>query len=474
MSRAPGRWWLASVALGVAACVSLLIIPVDSPAWVIVARGTGLVAVALFAVAVARMPGRSMVVWWLMWTYGALTVAGDLVYDVQQRLFDEIPFPGPADILYLLAYVAAIGGLSVLVRRVVPGGDRDAWIDTAIITIAVATVVGYFVARPTILNSDQSPTAIAIALAYPFLDIIVLAGLVRLLLGRARTTLAITLLAAGFFITLSADLFYNVIVSNVVSDFSPPLLDALFLGAIVLLTAASWSPDAALIDAPSIRGVASYTPVRLTGLAVGVLTIPVLLVFVLWDNVAGRRIAFASIAVILLVIWRLERVLRTVRTQYTMRDHEARTDALTGLPNRRTLDYEVERATDGSIRSGEPLTVAMLDLDYFKSYNDEHGHQAGDRLLELCARSWREAIPDAAFLARYGGEEFVLLLPGVDGTQAVPVLETLRSASPPQRTVSIGYAVREANESASSVLRRADAALYDAKELGRDRIVAAW
>lgn len=470
----PGHRWFLAVLAGLAACASLLVIPVDSPLWVFVSRGTGVVAVAAFAVAARRMPTRTRAVWWLMWTYAALTVAADIVYDVQQRVFDELPFPGPADVLYLAAYVAAIAGLLLLVRRAIPDRDRDAWIDTAVIAVAVASVVGYLVARPMVLHSDQTGLALIIMLTYPFLDIVVLAGLIRLVIGGARSTVALALLAVAFLTTLSADLFYNVVVNDGSDGFSPPLLDAAFLVAITLMAASAWTPDAKMIDASRSNASAPSDPVRLIGLALGVLTIPILLVYTAWSDVTMRRLALASIIVILLVIWRLERVLSTVRRQHALLDLEARTDALTGLPNRRTLDYEVERAIEVAEIEDSDLTVAMLDLDHFKAFNDEHGHQAGDRLLATCARAWRDVLPSEAFLARYGGEEFAVLLPGVGGESATPLLDRLRAAMPPHRTVSIGYAVRDERETGRAVLRRADAALYEAKERGRDRIVAAW
>ena len=82
---------------------------------------------------------------------------------------------------------------------------------------------------------------------------------------------------------------------------------------------------------------------------------------------------------------------------------------------------------------GAPLTVAMLDLDHFKEYNDANGHQAGDALLTACARAWQAAAPPGSFLARYGGEEFAVLLPGMDGETAAPHLERLRLATPGAR-----------------------------------------
>ena len=87
-------------------------------------------------------------------------------------------------------------------------------------------------------------------------------------------------------------------------------------------------------------------------------------------------------------------------------------DALTGAPNRRTWDYELSRACASSLETGTPLSVAMMDMDHFKAYNDTHGHQAGDRLLREAVAAWTEQLGPPGLLARYGGEEFAVLLPG--------------------------------------------------------------
>ncbi len=470
------RAWVPALTAGLLVCLSLLVLPVDTLGWVLLARGAGVVAIAAYLFAVARMPRRTRTVWWLLWGYAALTVCADIVYDVQQRIVDEPPFPGPADALYLVAYASAIAGLLVLVRRVVPGRDFDAGIDTLVITIAVAAVVGYFIARPIIADTEQTNAGIVIALSYPFLDIVVLSSLIRLVVARGRAPISMTLLIAGFLVTLTGDLLYNLVIQNGSEDFSPPWLDATLLAAIMFMAAAPWAPGARTLDETSPRPTRADGSVRLVGLAAGVLTIPILLVVTTWGigSESVRLLTLASVAVILLVVWRLQRVLSTVRHQNALLDREARTDPLTGLPNRRTLDHEITRAVQSAQLTGRPLTVAMLDLDHFKAFNDENGHQAGDRLLAACGRSWHAALPADAFLARYGGEEFAVLLPGVDADQATDVLDRLRTAMPPHRTVSIGYAVLDTGESGPGLLRRADVALYTAKEQGRDRIVAAW
>ena len=147
----------------------------------------------------------------------------------------------------------------------------------------------------------------------------------------------------------------------------------------------------------------------------------------------------------------------------------ALTDALTGLPNRRALDERLDEA----IAKDEPVCAAFLDLDHFKSYNDDHGHQAGDRLLKEAAAEWRSQLRPADMLTRYGGEEFVVLLHGGDLEVVEAVVERLRAATPRGQTCSAGIACREPGESAASLLDRADRAVYDAKRAGRDRALVA-
>jgi diguanylate cyclase (GGDEF)-like protein len=143
----------------------------------------------------------------------------------------------------------------------------------------------------------------------------------------------------------------------------------------------------------------------------------------------------------------------------------AETDPLTGLPNRRAWDAGVAQL----LGEGAEFTVAMLDFDHFKQYNDTYGHPAGDRLLKETAALWREQLRTGDLLARLGGEEFGLLLLGCDAAHAREVIERLRGAVYGERTCSAGFAVRQPGESSEVVMKRADEALYEAKAAGRDR-----
>jgi diguanylate cyclase (GGDEF)-like protein len=151
----------------------------------------------------------------------------------------------------------------------------------------------------------------------------------------------------------------------------------------------------------------------------------------------------------------------------------ARTDDLTGLLNRRAWEEELPREMARSRRQSDPLCVAMLDLDFFKNYNDERGHQAGDRLLKQGASAWVGELRASDTLARYGGEEFTVALPGCNLANAKDIVERLRAAMPAGQTVSAGVACWNGRESAEELVGRADKALYEAKRLGRDRLVTA-
>jgi diguanylate cyclase (GGDEF)-like protein len=151
----------------------------------------------------------------------------------------------------------------------------------------------------------------------------------------------------------------------------------------------------------------------------------------------------------------------------------ARTDDLTGLANRRAWDEQLRRELSRAKRDSTPLSVAMLDLDHFKRYNDRFGHQAGDRLLKETTAGWEALIRDTDLLARYGGEEFAVALPGAGMEDALALLERLRLSTPKNEKISAGVVCWDGTEDEAELIARADRALYAAKRAGRDRVVTA-
>jgi diguanylate cyclase (GGDEF)-like protein/PAS domain S-box-containing protein len=151
----------------------------------------------------------------------------------------------------------------------------------------------------------------------------------------------------------------------------------------------------------------------------------------------------------------------------------ALTDALTGIPNRRSWEQLLGFLIAGARRSNRPLTVALADLDHFKLFNDSHGHRAGDTLLGEFAVNAQRRLREGDVIARWGGEEFALALPECAAAHAPQILERVRRAVPSSQTCSIGYAEWDGRENAASLMERIDRALYRAKAAGRDQIAPA-
>lgn len=155
-------------------------------------------------------------------------------------------------------------------------------------------------------------------------------------------------------------------------------------------------------------------------------------------------------------------------------------DPLTGLPNRAAWSEQVEREVQDWQENGGHLLMAILDLDHFKRINDGYGHLAGDKVLKIVADQLRKRLRGRDFIARFGGEEFVLLLPQTSPAAGAQVAETLRAAIEAcpfhfkgERvviTASIGVSAFRTGERSDQVLKRADEALYRAKDLGRNRV----
>jgi diguanylate cyclase (GGDEF)-like protein len=171
------------------------------------------------------------------------------------------------------------------------------------------------------------------------------------------------------------------------------------------------------------------------------------------------------------------RLHRTVQRQ-------ALVDGLTGLANRRLCEAALEKEVSRADRFSEPLTLVLADLDDFKAVNDEHGHPTGDEVLREFARTLKDCIREIDLAGRWGGEEFAVVLPGTDLDGAVHLAERIRAALADRVTVSpagdrlfttasFGVAEWDASRTASDLLAAADAALYEAKRRGKNRVEAA-
>jgi diguanylate cyclase len=164
---------------------------------------------------------------------------------------------------------------------------------------------------------------------------------------------------------------------------------------------------------------------------------------------------------------------------------EALTDALTGISNRKAFDAEIASAMARAKKTGEPLCLFMCDIDRFKMFNDTWGHQTGDQVLRLVANCLSENVKGRDTAARYGGEEFGVILPQTALADAVAVANSIRMRVESKKllkkstgdilgviTISIGVAQFAPNDTADSLIQRADACLYAAKNAGRNLVIA--
>lgn len=164
---------------------------------------------------------------------------------------------------------------------------------------------------------------------------------------------------------------------------------------------------------------------------------------------------------------------------------ESLTDELTTLANRKHFDQSMERAIADAEAGGAPLSLLVTDIDHFKKFNDTYGHQTGDQVLRLVALSVKQNVKGQDIPCRYGGEEFTVILPNTNMDQARQVAENIRVAVEGKElvkrstgenlgrvTISIGISQYQTGDKVSSILERADACLYAAKENGRNLCIA--
>jgi diguanylate cyclase (GGDEF)-like protein len=211
----------------------------------------------------------------------------------------------------------------------------------------------------------------------------------------------------------------------------------------------------------SVRGGRGEFVVAIGGVA-AVYLVPTLVVGPPQYPVGGWRAGLLFVVVSAVIGMAVRRLVDRVEQLFQRLGDLARTDALTGLPNRRAWQELLQHEIATARRTGHPFTVALLDLDLFKQYNDTHGHLAGDRLLLSATAAWRSTLREADVLARWGGDEFVLLLPNCNDQQTEALLDRMRAVCP-AAPFSAGIAESEGGCLPEALLAIADQELYRAK-----------
>jgi len=424
--------------------------------WVYVAL---LVIAALACLARARVgaPG-DRAAWVALGAAPALWAAGELLWMLVLEGREGLGYPSPADALWLAAYPAACLGLVLLIRaRVRSLAYLGLALDTAIGAAAVTALVSALLLGP-VLAAPATGWARAADLAYPLGDLAVLALVVALIgLTGWRPGVGWALLAAAMALQAVGDAVYVRAIALDTYDGEGPLDTLVPWGWVLIAYAAWWPlPPPAPVQLDRLR--VFVLPAASTAVALGLLV---------YDHVAAINDLAAGLAAaaIALGVARMGVAFRDAQELLRRSRREARTDALTGLANRRALleDLEARFAPE----SARPGLLALFDLDGFKRYNDEFGHPAGDVLLARLGRKLADAVATGGRAYRLGGDEFCLLL---DAPGSEPVVAGALGALTERGR---GFAVasshgtvalpREAPNPATA-LQLADRRLYAAKE----------
>ena len=315
--RAWPRLWVPGVVAGVLAVVALLALPPDSTASDFLFLSTALVSLVVLLGAPLTMATGARTIWWWLFAFQALTMAAVGIEAVSRESLTGSTFPGAADVVYLSAYVPALVALGLLIHRTYPGRDKEAWIDTAILTVTATCVIGLFVIVPIASSGSLDGWATVVALAYPLLDLVLLGLLMWLLIGSARRTATLGLIAGSVAITLGVDIARDVLLASDPTGASSAWLATVRLAALIAMAAAAWTPTAESFTQPDARLRQRVSTARLAVLAIGVLTVPAIVAYRLYatNESITLILALAGMIVIILAVLRIQILVSAVEHQ---------------------------------------------------------------------------------------------------------------------------------------------------------------
>jgi diguanylate cyclase len=477
--------WVAYLAAGALALVVHAMLETGSLAqsFLYDAIGASAIGMALLGVRLHR-PER--IAPWLLMAFGqALFVAGDLVWNWFE-IIGEDPFPSIADVLYLAGYPFIALGLLLLIRRRIAGGDRGGLLDAAILTTAAAILSWTFLIQPqVVVATDVDTLSLAITLAYPIADLLLIGVAMGLLTTPGARTVSFRMLGLSLVLLLFADQVYalQTLEGTYVSG---SWIDSLYLVAYLLFGASALHPSMRRLTDPHPVVVTWLGPVRLVCLAAAMVTGPFLVTLGPQGDGTLMVVAAGTALLSLLVLMRLaglvgllERDVAARRVLEARLTYQAYHDPLTELANRRRF-VEATTAALATRKAPGSLAVLFLDLDDFKTVNDGLGHAAGDDLLAAVADRIRSGVRPTDVAARLGGDEFGVLLTDVGNvTEAVDtasrLLESLErpidiAGETVAAAASIGIALdTQGITGADALMGQADIAMYRAKAQGKGR-----
>jgi diguanylate cyclase len=471
------RLWILYSAVTAAAILAYYVLPRAGVAQAVVLTVVNGTAAALALRTARRTTGSARVVWASLGSAMAFaTLANGPYYAYPLITGNPVPFPCPVDVLWLLTYPCYVVALLALGKQPRGGHHRGDLLDAALLTVAGGTFMWLFVIAPVLRAPAESALAHVVSVAYPTMDLIVFAVLVRLIVSGLHRSGASRLLLGSFIALLVADLVYAIELLHGTYVFGGPT-DGLWMASYALIGIAATHPTARKLSQTLSAAGDSVTKARLTFLCTSVLAGPFLLIF---DGTDVPVVAAASALSFLLVMARLTGLNRRLASVSSELEHQAFHDSLTGLPNRALFHDRVEHVHRRLLRSSSRYAVLMLDLDGFKNINDSFGHGAGDDLLLAVSRRLADGMRPGDTAARLGGDEFGVILEDLgDEVEAVSVAGRLldflhQPTTIAERSMIIGATIGialsgEATAGAADVVRNADIALYAGKAAGKDR-----
>lgn len=417
-------------------------------------------------------------------------VAAEGLWSYLELIRHESPFPSWADAAYVGASLLMLAGVLLSPSRPLPGSQRmRVLLDSLMTLAAVITFSWFFYLGPTVLQAGEKPLAKILEIAYPILDLAMLFSVVILTAHpfEKKTRDVRNLIGFGVLVYIVADVAFAYV--SLTSEYTVGPIDAGWLLAALLIGQGTHRMRRA-----RIRGAAEVAPVDANWSVHNrpvlwrsilpyalVPAVAALLAYVRWGQVQGALAdgvyVGTTILVGLILLRQLFAMMENARLysylQSAYRDLEAlaTTDGMTGLPNHRSFQERLRAC----LQTGSPVSLLLIDVDHFKSYNDSFGHPAGDGALKIVASLLKSYARPSDLPARYGGEEFALLLPATEPEAAARTAEAIRAACEaypcPHRsiTLSIGVASAVGGEP-GAVIERADRALYEAKRGGRNAV----
>jgi diguanylate cyclase len=422
--------------------------------------------------AASRLPGRTSPGRWLAFAL-AVNAAGNVVYTLVFARMTDPPYPSVSDLLYLAYYPPVYVALVRLARARVASVNISMWLDGLIGATGAAAVAIAVLLAPAWGAVGGSGAELATNLAFPAADVVLLALLVGAggVLGL-RSDAALRLFGAGLLCNLVGDIVYLDLEATGRYTEGGPLDLTWLLGVVFMALAVQRPAPAAGPVAAARAGKAALVEWRVLAVPLASGVASVALLGAGWGDRMPLSVACCAVGCLLTVVVRTAVTFRELRS---LRDvgREARTDELTGLPNRRGLLERVEREL-ADVSTDRPLALLLLDLDGFKEVNDGLGHHAGDDLLRQVGSRLRPLLRPADTLARLGGDEFAVLLPDTGPDNAEVVAHKLSrglgapfSVGDVRLHVGGSFGVAAAPDLAGTVeelLRCADVAMYAAKD----------